>query len=104
MATVNKNKRFFYPGQELILWVHNPIVPGDIKKHNGEVVRISKVVPCRSGKVSYTGYVECEGVVSVKGIPFAISPDWLFEIGTPGIPRHWAEDEEDEEEEEEDDD
>jgi len=102
MAVITKT--FNYVGQERVLWVHDPAVPGDIKKHNGEVVRISKVVPCRSGRVSYTGYVECEGIVSVKGIPFAISPDWLFEIGTHGIPYHWAEDEEDEEEEKEDDD
>ena len=80
------DKRFFRKGQELVLWVQDPTVPGDIKKHNGEVVRISKAVPCRSGKTSYTGYVECEGIVSNKGIPFAIAPEWLFPLGTPNIP------------------
>ena len=70
------------PGKELVLWAPSDLgAVDDIKKHNGEVVRISKMKTLAKGT-----YYECENVVSVYGIPFAISPEWLFPIGTPNIP------------------
>lgn len=82
-------------GNELVLWAHSgPGAVGDIKKHNGEVVRVSKVINMGSSGT----YYECEHIVSNRGVPFSISHDWLWPLGTPNIPLtglSWEDEDED---------
>ena len=58
-------------------------VPGDVRKHNEEIFRISGVHRVKPHK--RTGqcmvYYELDGLVSKKGIPYAIPDDWLYDIG-----------------------
>ena len=57
-------------------------VPVDVRKHNEEIFRISRVHRVKPQK--RTGqrmvYYELDGLVSKKGIPYAIPEDWLYDI------------------------
>lgn len=58
-------------------------VPGDVRKHNEEIFRISRVhrVKRQKNTVQRLVYYELDGLVSKKGIPYAIPKDWLYDIG-----------------------
>lgn len=51
-------------------------IPYDIRKHDQEVYRISKV---KAFKNDY--YYELKGLKSKLGVPFSIHGDWLYDIG-----------------------
>jgi len=57
-------------------------VPVDVRKHNEEIFRISRVhriKPQTKGNQRLL-YYELDGLVSKKGVSYAIPEDWLYDI------------------------
>lgn len=64
-------------------------VPGDLKKHNKEIFRISKVHRLYpKGKTQRCVYYELEGLTSVRGVPYGIQEEWIYDI-EKGFPESW---------------
>ena len=80
-------KSKFKQGQMVILLLDGVTgIPGDLKKHNLETFRVSKVREITDGKSTWVMY-ELEGLTSMKGIPYSIPNDWLYEITAESIQR-----------------
>lgn len=52
-----------------------------LKKWDGYVLRVTKVVPISK---QATRYFELEGCVSEKGVPYGIDPDWCDKTSVQG--------------------
>jgi len=55
-------------------------ISGDLKIHNQEIFRVGKVCGITKGNVTHR-YYELKGLNSKRGVPYAIMPEWLYDIG-----------------------
>jgi hypothetical protein len=57
-------------------------ISGDLKKYNNECFNVSKIKHITNTRTCQTHtYYELAGCVSPKGVPYAIEPEWLYDIG-----------------------